>query len=123
MNLPKVITHKNAEPYIDHLQADPYFRVGEKSLAVADAEKPGPWASQTVTLEFPMGELAGSGLKTMALLNGRVRPMDAWVENITGKEGFAAQGLEGKVCVPMPLHVALVRLDLLPEHRGRIITR
>jgi len=110
MKLPKVITHKNLPEVEEAIRAD--------IDAVSD---PDHWAQQPVYLEFPAGEIAEDWLKTLALVgmgkNYECLPL-------TGKEGFRAQGLEGKIRVRKPLINAVYNLrDLLPRYRGRIITR
>ena len=72
-----------------------------------------------MVLEFPLGELAEEGLKTVAL----VARSEHWTEPLTGKEGFTAQGLEGKVLVVKGLFGALINMDLMAEHRARILTK
>jgi hypothetical protein len=112
-NIPPVITHANMRPLLDAISAEPSFQPGKHML-------PRPaWLSQEVVLEFPLGELARDGLTTMALVGfNRPQQMD-----LTGREGFDAQGLEGKIQIRKPLFNALMNLrDILPPHRGRILT-
>lgn len=111
--MPTVITHQNIGLYLDRLQGEPEFKIGTTYKPTGDE-----WYRQRVQLEFPTGEAAKGGLQTMALI-GR---LEYTTEALTGKEGFDAQGLEGKVCVVKDLFSALMSLrDLLPERRGRIV--
>ncbi len=76
------------------------------------------WYRQRVRLQFPTGEAARDGLTTMALI-GRNHHT---TEGLDGKEGFNAQGLEGRVTVHKDLFSALMNLrDLLKPGRGRIV--
>ena len=111
----KVITHKNIRYYLNKLQREPQMQCGVDAPNRTWRE----WFDAECTLEFPLGELADDGLKAIALA-GIGKPVKP--EPLTGKEGFNAQGLEGKVSVRKPLINALLNMrDLLPEHRGRII--
>jgi hypothetical protein len=83
---------------------------------LADTTK---WYTKTVILEFPLGELYDNYLKTTALVFNKQYKIAPIGEN----EKFNAQGLEGKVQVEMPLYEAINRMELLPEYRGRIVTR
>jgi len=66
----------------------------------------------------PTGELCEDGLKTLALVGRGEYSTVA----LTGKEGFNAQGLEGKVVISKPLFNALMAMrDLINPHRGRIL--
>ena len=113
--IPKVITHKNMGPLLGALAQEPCFQCGSNI-----PEPEGAWFRRQVILEFPLGELYRDGLLTLAL-TGFDRPETL---ALTGKEGFNAQGLEGKVQVRKDLFLALMNLrDLLPEFRGRIITK
>lgn len=113
MEIPKVITHKNIEPLLDALLEEPEFKIG--SSAKYD---PAKWYRQTVTLEVPTGELAKDGLTTMAL-RGHSVPV---IVELSGKEGFNAQGLEGKVQIRKELFSALMNMrDLIAPYRGRIV--
>jgi len=117
--LPKYITHKNMKPVLDAIAKEPFFQIG------SNVEHTGQeWFHQEVTLEFPLGEIAKDGLTTMALV-GRAREEGRMETcSLTGKEGFAAQGLEGKVRIRKDLFGALMNMrDTLPEFRGRIVTR
>lgn len=107
------ITHKNLQEWLDKLAQVPYLQIG--SNACYDSKG---WYAKSVMLEFPMGELCKDGLTTIALIGfTHVSPMP-----LTGKEGFVAQGLEGKIQINKPLINALLNLrDLLPTHRGRIL--
>lgn len=110
-----IITHKNLQPYLDRLLAEPEFQPGNKTRY--DASK---WYRKTVRLEFPLGELVKDWLTTLALNGGKVRQTQT--EPLTGNEGFSAQGLEGKAVVEKELFSALMNLrDILPENRGRIV--
>ena len=115
MQIPKVITYKNIEPLLDALLNEPEFKIG--CQAEYDASK---WYRQTVTLEVATGELTKDGLTTMALVG--CSPYTT--ENLTGKEQFNAQGLEGKVAIRKELFGALINMrDLIAPYRGRIVTR
>ena len=115
MQLPKMITHRNIQPILDALTNEAEFQCGSK--VEYDASK---WYRQTVTLEVAAGELCKDGLTTMALV-GRSPYV---TEGLTGKEGFNAQGLEGKVVIRKELFGALMNMrDLVTANRGRIITR
>ena len=108
----RIITHKNLQPYLNRLQKEPEFRPGPAPII------PDAWYRQRVILEIPMGELAKDGLTTMALC-GLEYPD---VVPLTGKEGFAAQGLEGKAQITKDLFGALMNMrDLIPANRGRIV--
>ena len=79
---------------------------------------PPAWANETVALEFPLGEMDGDPLKTLALCGGRTPQ----VKRLDGTEVFAAQGLESKAVVQKPLCEALhVLADMLSNNRGRIV--
>ena len=113
MKLPKIITHKNMGPILDAIAALPCYQCG----APLDLEPPA-WVHQLVILEVPAGELCESGLKTMAL-KGR---NEHAVCDLDGKEGFNAQGLEGKVRIRKDLFGAIMNLrDLIAPFRGRIV--
>ena len=113
VTIPTVITHRNIEPLLRAIDSDPYFRP-----ELAHKAKRPAWIDTPVVLEFPVGEITESGLKTMALLGRNRYETTA----LTGKEGFAAQGLEGKIRVRKNLFTALMNMrDLLPLHRGRIL--
>jgi hypothetical protein len=114
IDIPKIITHKNMEPLLDALQREEEFQPGYKGR-----DKPDAWYRRQVTLEFPLGELAKGWLNTFPLV-GFQRPE---VLPLDGKEGFSAQGLEGKAAVHKDLFMALMNMrDILPPYRGRIIT-
>ena len=116
MQIPKIITHANIQPLLDAICNEPEFQCGNKDAKY----DPSKWYRQTVTLEVPTGELAKDGLTTMAL-KGR---NDYNLADLTGKEGFNAQGLEGKVQIRKELFGALMNMrDLIAPHRGRIVTR
>lgn len=110
-----IITHKKGlREHLDKLSKEPYLQIGSKTPYDPEA-----WYNKPVWLEVPTGELAKDWLTTMALL-GRAEPEHA---DLTGKEGFVAQGLEGKVRIRKPFINALVNMrDLIPEYRGRIVT-
>lgn len=111
--LPKIITHANMDPLLDRISREPAYQPGARV-------SPPEWVHTPVVLEVPLGELAEGGLKTLALTGGR-RPE---VVDLTGKEGFDAQGLEGKVRIQKDLFAALMNLrDLIAPYRGRILTR
>lgn len=112
VNLPNVITHKNRGPILEALRNEEPFRIGSNGQYDGNA-----WYAQEVTLEFPLGELCESGLKSLALV-GRSPYVTV---DLSGKEGFNAQGLEGKVQVRKPLSTAVLNLDLLAEYRGRVL--
>ena len=113
MDIPKVITHKNIEPLLTALCNEPEFKIGSKA-----EYDPSKWYRQTVTLEVATGELAG--LQSFALI-GR---SSYETLPLTGKEGFDAQGLEGKVAIRKELFSALMNMrDLISRYRGRIVTR
>ena len=75
------------------------------------------WCNLFVNLEFPLGEIAINNLQTLALTGG-IKPT---ITAITGKDGFIAQGLEGKCIIKMPFRDALLRMALLPKYRGQIV--
>lgn len=113
LKAPMIIAHKNIEAWLTRLEHDPYLQPGPSRSIPKDY-----WFNRTVILEFPAGELFENHMKTLALV-GLERPAAL---PLTGKEGFNAQGLEGKVQVKKPLLNALVNLrDLLPRYRDRII--
>jgi len=114
VRIPKVITHKNMGPIRDAIALEDEFQPGPGHKI-----KPRGWYRRPVVLEFPMGEIAEEALKSIALI-GR---SEHWTEGLTGKEGFRAQGLEGKVLVIKDLFGALINMDLLLPHRGRILTK
>jgi len=108
-----IITHKNLQPFLDRLMAEPEFAIGSHTRPEG-----GVWYRQIVTLEFPTGEACKDGLTALALMGSNSHECVP----LTGKEGFDAQGLEGKIQVRKDLFGALMALrDILPEHRGRII--
>jgi hypothetical protein len=110
-----VITHRNIGPYLKRLQREPEFKIGKTYRPTGDE-----WYRTQCRLEFPTGEAAKDGLTSMALIGQRSHSH----ESLTGKEGFDAQGLEGKVVVWKDLFTALMNLrDLLPERRGRIVLK
>jgi hypothetical protein len=112
--VPAVIDHSNMWDLLYAIAAEPYYQAGSRV-----PRDPHAWYNRIVTLEFPTGELAEGGLKTMALV-GHETPESL---PIKGDEKFNAQGLEGKVRIHKPLVNALLNLrDLLPAHRGRILT-
>jgi len=106
-----IITHKNLEHYLEKLANDPGLQCG----GVRTGHE---WYDSNCILEFPLGELCKDELTTLALVGQeQLEPVA-----ITGKEGFNAQGLEGKVCVNKPLLNAILNMrDILPPYRGRII--
>jgi len=114
IDIPKIITHDNIRPLLYALEHEEEFQPGYKGPS-----KPDAWYRRQVTLEFPLGELARDGLATIALV-GFKKPE---ILPLTGKEGFAAQGLEGKAAIRKDLYMALMNIrDILPLYRGRIIT-
>lgn len=114
MKLPKVITHRNIKPILDAVNREPYFQPNSPITKRPD------WIDIPVILEFPCGEIAENGLKTICLF-GRERPTPL---PLIGNESFIAQGLEGKFQVRKPFFNALIALrDLLPPYRGRILVR
>lgn len=111
--LPRIITHANYDAVLDkYIRNHPSMQPGGGHLLPQPA-----WFHEDAILEVPTGELARDGLTTMALV-GRSRPEPA---ALTGDEGFNAQGLEGKVRIRKPLLNALLNLDIIPRHRGRVI--
>ena len=107
------ITHANMDALLDRLATEQEFQPGQQKTV------PDAWYREQVILEFPSGELCKGALASLALL-GRRAPV---VAELTGKEGFNAQGLEGKVVVRKDLFGALMnRRDILPEYRGRIVS-
>ena len=107
-----IITHKNLRYWLGKLADHPDMQCGART------HDPDAWFRANCTLEFPLGEIARDSLTTLALL-GRERPDPA---PLTGKEGFNAQGHEGKIAIDKPLIGALLNMrDLLPEYRGRIL--
>lgn len=71
-------------------------------------------------LEVPLGELARGFAPTLLLLGpGKTKP--DFIEDLTGKERFSAQGLEGKAVMLRPLGQALAALSFLPQFRGRVL--
>lgn len=116
MQVPKIITHANIQPLLNAICNEPEFQCGNKDAKY----DPSKWYRQTVTLEVPTGELAKDGVTTMAL-KGHSVPV---IVELTGKEGFNAQGLEGKVQIRKELFSALMNMrDLIAPYRGRIVTR
>lgn len=132
VQVPNIITHKNMQPLLEQLTKEAEFQLGPTTYKPTGQE----WYRQPVRLEMPMGELAKDGLQTIALV-GRRRTCpghlqfqphmaDAFFQigSLTGKEGFNAQGLEGKVIIHKDLFTALLNLrDLIPVHRGRIVVK
>lgn len=115
MNLPRIINHKNLELILDLISKESYFKIGNNAQFNQD-----DWFWKPCVLEVPTGEVCEDGLKHIALIG---KNNYEFVE-ITGKEGFTCQGLEGKVCIRKPLFNALMNIrDLIPIYRGRIITR
>ena len=111
--MPKHITHKTLNTWLDRIEQEPEFQIGSKAKY-----NPGAWYRQKVTLEFPVGELCKDWLSKIALI-GVQSPC---ITSLTGKEGFDAQGLEGKVTVEKDLFSALMNMrDILPANRGRIL--
>jgi hypothetical protein len=112
--IPAVIDHKNMRPLLAAVSAEPFFQCGSRVPHNPDA-----WYWRPVVLEVPTGELAEDGMKTLALvgIGGNYETCA-----LTGREGFAAQGLEGKVRIRKPLFNALMNLrDLIAANRGRIV--
>lgn len=113
MKIKYPITHSNIEPLLRTLEGEPYFQPGSGT-----PDNPASWYRQEVILEVPTGELTRDGLTTLALLGKRTYES----ARLTGKEGFDAQGLEGKVRIRKDLFGALMNLrDIIPLHRGRIV--
>lgn len=113
MKLPKIIDHKNMGPLLNKVSGLSCYQPGS-------TDDPPEWVHKKVILEIPLGELCEDALKTMALLGRRSQPDPM---ELTGKEGFNAQGLEGKVRIEKDLFAALMNLrDLIPPNRGRILT-
>lgn len=115
IKIPKIITRRNRAALIKAFDKEPYFQIGIGALYDPDA-----WYWKEVILEFPLGEMMSEQTLTLALVGkgGTYEIMD-----LTGKEGFDAQGLEGKVQVRKPLWNAVINLNLLPVNRGRVITK
>lgn len=113
MELPKIITHKNVEEYRKIL----YDFAGDPQNW-DELKDPDFWGNREVTLEYPMGEIAENFTKTLVLTNNGAKPD---VVPLTGKEGFNAQGLEGKCQVRKPLVQALTALAMTSPFRGRIV--
>ena len=114
MKIPRVITHKTMGPLLAAISREPEFQCGSR-----EPYDPSKWYRREVILEFPTGEIAKDMLTTMALLGRR----DYETAVIDGSEQWNAQGLEGKIRVRKELLAALMNLrDILPEHRGRIVT-
>lgn len=116
MKLPKIITHKNMGPILDAISREAEYQPGYKGPIKKKA-----WYRKKVMLEFPIGELAKGFLQSLALLG----PDPSYeIKKLTGKEGFIAQGLEGKVVVEKDLVSAMLKMKMvLPEHRGRVLTQ
>lgn len=111
-----IVTHKNLKPLLKKLQHEPEFQIGNKSYQPTGDE----WYRQRVCLEFPSGEAARDGLATLALIG----TANYETTGLTGKEGFDAQGLEGKIVVRKDFFSALMNMrDILPVNRGRIILK
>ena len=116
VTVPRMIDHDNMQPLLDALQEEPCYQPGLS----APMPQPEDWHQQLAWLEFPTGEAAQDGLTTLALIGRNYNE----TASRDGKEGFLAQGLEGKVCVQKPLFSPLMNLrDILPKRRGRIVTR
>jgi len=114
VSVPAVIDHQNMGPLLTALQDEPEFHCGPNWYRPTGDE----WYRQWVILEFPTGEACKDGLTALALIGQNASQTVA----LTGKERFAAQGLEGKVQVHKDLFSALMNLrDILPERRGRIV--
>lgn len=111
--IPAVITRENDQQVRDLFLQEPAYQIGAPSNI-----RPPAWVHQEVILEVPLGELARGGLQTMALI-GRSSFRNV---PLTGKENFDAQGLEGKVQIKKDLFSAVMNLDILPHHRGRVLT-
>ena len=116
VTVPRMIDHDNMQPLLDALEEEPCYQPGPS----APMPQPEDWHQQLVWLEFPTGEAARDGLTTLALIGRNYNE----TASLDGREGFLAQGLEGKVRVQKPLFSALMNLrDILPKRRGRIVTR
>ena len=116
VKLPRIVDHKNYGALLARVRRLPCMQPGPNA---ARAERPA-WIDAPVTLEFPTGELCRNAVLALALV-GPAR--DYELTDLDGSERFNAQGLEGKVRVRKPLLAALLNLNLLPEHRGRVLTR
>ncbi|MFH1236171.1 MAG: hypothetical protein V1685_04515 [Parcubacteria group bacterium] len=69
-------------------------------------------------LEFPLGELTNPAIAGYVWAWQLRRKIQT--ASITGKEGFLAQGLEGKVCVHTNMVTALLAYGWLPEYRRAV---
>jgi len=105
MKMPTIINHKNVGKTWDNLC---------KSGSGA--------GGNLVTLEAPLGELA-KGDFVLDMLFSQTDKDSIKTEALTGKEGFNAQGLEGKFSVRVPLAFGLMVLRRLPPFRGRVLAR
>jgi len=113
VKIPRIISHKNMGPLLKALSEEPCYQPGSQT-----APQPEDWHQRPVWLEVPVGELVRDELTTLALV-GR-NPYE--IVPLTGKEGFRAQGLEGKVRIRKTLFAALMALrDIVPQYRGRIV--
>lgn len=99
-HIPQAITHANADAIRTVVAPLLVYQPGP----VAAKYKPPVWGHQEAVFEFLLGRSS------------------FWSASLTGKERFDAQGLEGKVQVRKPLFNVILNLDLLPEHRGRVLT-
>jgi len=108
--LPKYITHANYRPIWHRINAE-----------AREYQRPMGDAIRLVVMEVPLGELADGNLVKLLMLTQLGAPITA---ALTGNEGFAAQGLEGKARCRMYLGGALLLLDngMIKPFRGRIVT-
>jgi hypothetical protein len=89
----------------------------QKLLDLFDQDKTSELPA-TLILEFPLGEFASeNGGLRMILGFAHANGLIEFPLPITGKEGFAAQGLEGKARIRTTGVRALGIYAMLPEHR------
>lgn len=120
MSAKVIYDHTDIARLQDLLDAEPYFRCG-----APPCNRPS-WVDQPAALEVPLGELCDSDPVTS--LGGLVAMQKGMgsiiVETgpITGKEGFNAQGLEGKAIIHTTLFDAFLKLrDYCRPNRARIV--
>jgi hypothetical protein len=105
-----------SESEIQKLRAE-LGKLAEDSKAwIESYDDPHSKWNQSAKLEFPLGEIAIDGLRTIALL-GIERPKP---EPILASDRFNAQGLEGKISRTIPLREALIISDMLDSNRRQI---